>query len=93
MDKSNLENNFDMSCMLVKTLVKPPSNNDLLYLYGMYKQGTIGNCNVNEPSRFSVKQHAKWDAWNMNRDIEKSVAMAFYIAKVDEIFVTLSNKK
>lgn len=90
MDKSNLENKFNMSCMLVKTLVKPPSDKDLLYLYGMYKQATIGNCNIEEPSRFSVKSHAKWEAWNMNKDIEKSVAMAFYIGKVDEIFATLS---
>ena len=88
MDKSNL-NKFNMSCMLVKTLVKPPSDRTL-YLYGMYKQATIGNCNVEEPSRFSVKSHAKWEAWNMNKDIEKSVAMAFYIGKVDEIFATLS---
>lgn len=90
MDKSNLENKFNMSCMLVKTLVRPPSDKDLLYLYGMYKQATIGNCNVEEPSKFSIKSHAKWESWNMNRDIEKSVAMAFYIGKVDEIFATLS---
>jgi len=91
MNKSDLENKFNTSCMLIKTLVKPPSNNDLLYLYGMYKQATIGNCNTEEPSKFNIKQRAKWDAWNMNKDIEKSVAMAFYIAKVDEIFVTLSS--
>ena len=90
MSKSNLENKFDMSCMLVKTLVKPPSDKDLLYLYGMYKQATVGNCNAEEPSKFSLKQRAKWEAWNMNKDIEKSVAMAFYIGKVDEIFVALN---
>jgi len=89
MSKSNLENKFDMSCMLVKTLVRPPSDKDLLYLYGMYKQATIGNCDTEEPSKFNMKNHAKWNAWNMNKDIEKSVAMAFYIAKVDEIFSTL----
>lgn len=90
MSKSNLENRFDTSCMLVKTLVKPPSDKDLLYLYGMYKQATVGNCNAEEPSKFSLKQHAKWKAWKMNKDIENSVAMAFYIGKVDEIFTSLS---
>jgi diazepam-binding inhibitor (GABA receptor modulating acyl-CoA-binding protein) len=90
MDKSILENNFNMSCMLIKTLVKSPSNKDLLYLYGIYKQATIGNCNTEEPSKLSFKQHAKWSAWNVNKDIDNSVAMAFYIAKVDEIFTTLS---
>jgi len=90
MSKSNLENKFNMSCLLVKTLVKSPSDKDLLYLYGMYKQATVGNCNVEEPSKFRLKQRAKWEAWNMNKDIEKSVAMAFYIAKVDEIFVALN---
>lgn len=90
MNQSNLENRFNMSCMLIKTLVTPPPDKDLLYLYGMYKQATIGDCNVDEPSRFSIKSHAKWDAWNMNKDIEKSVAMAFYIGRVDEIFATLT---
>jgi len=90
MDTSNLENSFNMSCMLVKTLVKPPNDKDLLYLYGMYKQATIGNCNVEEPAKFSMKAHAKWEAWNKNKDMDKSVAMAFYISKVDEIFAGLS---
>uniref|UniRef100_A0A6C0KYH9 ACB domain-containing protein n=1 Tax=viral metagenome TaxID=1070528 RepID=A0A6C0KYH9_9ZZZZ len=92
MNKSNLENKFDMSCMLIKTLVRPPSDKDLLYLYGMYKQATIGNCNDVEPSKFNMKQHAKWEAWSMKKDIHKSVAMAFYIAKVDEIFVALNKR-
>lgn len=91
MNKSNLENKFNMSCILVKTLVKPPSDKELLYLYGMYKQATIGNCNVEEPTKLNMKQHAKWEAWNINKDIEKSVAMAFYIGKVDEIFTTLTH--
>lgn len=90
MNQSNLENRFNMSCMLIKTLVTRPHDKDLLYLYGMYKQATIGDCNVDEPSRFSIKSHAKWEAWNMNKDIEKSVAMAFYIGRVDEIFATLT---
>lgn len=88
MSKSNLENRFDMSCLLVKTLPKPPSDKDLLYLYGMYKQATVGNCDAKEPWRTNLRNHAKWNAWNMNKDIEKTVAMAFYIGKVDELFVT-----
>tara|TARA_A100001011_G_scaffold192549_1_gene201161 strand:- start:2732 stop:2965 length:234 start_codon:yes stop_codon:yes gene_type:complete len=76
--------------MLIKTLVRPPSDKELLYLYGMYKQATIGNCNHQEPSKINIKQHAKWEAWSMNKDIQKSVAMAFYIAKVDEIFLALN---
>lgn len=89
MEQSNLEKKFSMSCMLIKTLVKPPSDEDLLYLYGMYKQATIGNCNVETPSIFNIKQSAKWEAWNKNKDIKKPVAMAFYIGKVDEIFSSL----
>ena len=89
MDESILENKFHTSCLMVKTLVKPPSNEDLLYLYGMYKQATVGNCNIKEPSKFSIKEYAKWQAWEKNKDVNKSVAMAFYIAKVDEIFKSL----
>lgn len=86
MSNSTIEDKFNLSCSLVKMLPQRPKDEDLLYLYGMYKQAKEGNCNVPEPSGFNVVDHAKWSAWNGNRDIEKSVAMAFYVSKVDQIF-------
>ena len=83
---NTLELKFNNACNLIKIYPKNIDNKDLLYLYGMYKQATVGNCNVEEPSKFNMKQYAKWNAWNMNKDIKKTVAMAFYIGKVDEIF-------
>lgn len=82
----SIKERFDSYCSLVKMLTKRPSDKDLLYLYGMYKQATEGDYNTKEPSLLNMKEHAKWTSWRNNEGIEKSVAMAFYIAKVDEIF-------
>tara|TARA_Y100000389_G_scaffold144831_1_gene143255 strand:- start:20743 stop:21027 length:285 start_codon:yes stop_codon:yes gene_type:complete len=87
--KSNLDNQFNMSCNLIKICPSRPSDKDLLYLYGMYKQAQIGNCTVDDPSKLNFEQYSKWNAWKQNYGIEKSVAKAFYINKVDEIYTTL----
>ena len=86
MSKSIIEDKFNLSCSLVKMLPQRPDNDDLLYLYGMYKQAKEGRCTIPEPSTLNVVEHAKWNAWNENRDIDKSVAMTFYISKVNQIF-------
>lgn len=95
MAESNLKIRFDTAALLVKTLNKTSDKTsdkeDLLYLYGMYKQATIGNCNIAEPSLMSLKAHAKWESWKQKKDIETNVAMVFYIARTDEIFNKLQS--
>uniref|UniRef100_A0AB39J8D4 Acyl-Coa-Binding Protein n=1 Tax=Florenciella sp. virus SA2 TaxID=3240092 RepID=A0AB39J8D4_9VIRU len=88
-EKNNLNNQFNLSCSLIKMCPSRPSDKDLLYLYGMYKQAQIGNCTVDEPSKFNFEQHSKWSAWKQNTGMEQSVAKSFYIAKVDEIYTKL----
>jgi diazepam-binding inhibitor (GABA receptor modulating acyl-CoA-binding protein) len=56
-----------------------------LILYGLYKQSTIGDCNVSKPNVFDFKGQAKWDAWESNRGLDKLIAMRRYIRKVKNI--------
>tara|TARA_Y100000992_G_C20808903_1_gene279348 strand:- start:89 stop:373 length:285 start_codon:yes stop_codon:yes gene_type:complete len=84
--KNNLDNQFNTSCGLIKMCPSRPSDKDLLYLYGMYKQAKLGDCNIKEPFKLNFEEHSKWTAWKQNAGIEKSVAKAFYISKVDEIY-------
>jgi len=39
-------------------------DDELLKLYSLYKQGTVGDCNTEKPGMFDFKGKAKWEAWN-----------------------------
>ena len=43
---------FTAAAEKVKTLTTKPSDADLLELYGLYKQATVGNVNTERPSSF-----------------------------------------
>ena len=58
-------------------------NDDLLILYGYYKQSTIGDCNINKPFFFDTKGTAKYDAWIANNGMKKELAMKRYIRKAN----------
>ena len=79
-----IEEKFNHFTKLAKILPKTTNNNDLLCLYGFYKQATIGDCNTAKPASllFSLtdqKQVFKWDAWNKNKGMKKEEAMKNYI--------------
>ena len=47
--------------------MKNLSNEELVELYGLYKQATVGDINIAQPWAVQVKERAKWDAWNKNK--------------------------
>ncbi len=61
------------------------SNEKKLKIYGLYKQATEGNCNINEPFSFRIKEHAKWNAWNENKNMSQDDAKKKYISEVESI--------
>jgi diazepam-binding inhibitor (GABA receptor modulating acyl-CoA-binding protein) len=65
--------------------IKELDNDNLLYLYGLYKQVTCGNCNVQKPSFIDIKGCAKWNAWEDRKDISKEKAQKKYIERVEKI--------
>ena len=60
--------NFETASQKVKCLKQKPTDQQLLLLYGLYKQATVGNCNIPEPWIFQTKEHAKWFAWNRQKE-------------------------
>jgi len=68
-----------------KKLPKNTSNEDLLILYGLFKQATIGDCNTDRPGLLDPKGKAKWDAWNALKGMTKEQAMEEYIMKVEQL--------
>ncbi len=82
---SDLEINFKNYSEKIKNIEKTPSDDDLLILYGLYKQATIGNCNIDRPGFLNFKGKAKWDSWNKYKDKDKKDAMVLYIEKVKQL--------
>jgi len=82
---ADLETKFKASAEEVKGLAKSPSNDEMLAVYALYKQGTVGDCNTDRPGMFDMKGKAKWDAWNGMKGKGKEDAQNEYIAKVEEL--------
>ena len=76
----------------LKTLNKRPNNNELLKLYALFKQATIGNVSGKRPSLINVKERAKWDAWKAIEGTEKSSAMENYNVTVDNLVQVYGTK-
>ena len=81
---SNSEKFLDAAAK-VKALTARPSDQELLDLYGYYKQATIGDTNIDRPSMFYYKERAKWDNWNSRKGISKEEAEKSYIGIVDAL--------
>ncbi|RKP11768.1 acyl-CoA-binding protein [Piptocephalis cylindrospora] len=65
-----------------KNFSKMPSTDELLELYALFKQGTIGDNDTTRPGVFDLKGKAKWDAWTGKKGLSKEEAQAKYIAYV-----------
>lgn len=59
---------------------KKITDQDLLKVYGLYKQSTIGNCNVKSSPNYllDIKGYNKWHAWNNCKGKDKITAMNEY---------------
>ena len=80
----SLEEKFNKAAEDVKKL-NELDNDNLLYLYGLYKQITCGDCNVSKPGFFDLKGQAKWAAWESRKGLEKEKAQKKYIDKVERL--------
>lgn len=78
----DLKAQFEQAQKDVKTLTKKPSNDDLLTLYSLFKQGSSGDVTGSRPGMLDMVGRAKYDAWAGLKGISTDEAMKKYIAKV-----------
>ncbi|XP_065485173.1 acyl-CoA-binding domain-containing protein 7 [Caloenas nicobarica] len=76
-----LQADFDHAAEDVKKLKTTPTDEELKELYGLYKQATIGDINIECPGMLDLKGKAKWEAWNLKKGLSKEDAMKAYISK------------
>lgn len=82
---ASLEREFKRACDQAKALTKRPTDDELLGLYGLYKQATFGDCHDSRPFALNVKACAKHDAWMSLRGVNRERAKRSYIGFVKNL--------
>ncbi|KAG5357357.1 Acyl-CoA-binding protein 2 [Yarrowia sp. C11] len=76
---------FTAAADSVQKLSKTPSDDELLELYGLYKQATVGDNNTDRPGAFNFKAKYKWDSWDKLKGKSQEEAEQEYIALVQTL--------
>ncbi|NOY92564.1 MAG: acyl-CoA-binding protein [Deltaproteobacteria bacterium] len=79
------QDEFEAAVVRVKGLSKSPSNQDLLGLYGLYKQATSGDVSGKRPGMLDPRGRAKFDAWTSRKGMDDEQARTAYVALVDKL--------
>ncbi|WKK73657.1 acyl-CoA-binding protein [Marivirga salinae] len=82
----SLQEDFKKAAERSKTDIKDrPSNEDLLKLYALYKQGDEGDVTGEKPGGFDFKAIAKFNAWEELKGKPSEEAMKEYIELVNKL--------
>ncbi|XP_040269010.1 acyl-CoA-binding protein [Bufo bufo] len=76
---------FDKAAEEVKQLKTSPTDQEMLEVYALFKQATVGDVNTARPGMLDFKGKAKWDAWSGKKGTSKEDAQAQYIKLVQEL--------
>lgn len=77
---------FEAAVAESKTLTEKPSNETLLQLYALYKQGATGDIDTPPPANpFDFVAKAKHEAWEAMKGKSKEAAMQAYIDLVKKL--------
>lgn len=83
-DLSPLDVLFNEATNHVRKITSNLDNNKLLELYGLFKQGTEGNCEIPKPSWYDGKGRKKWEAWKKLESMPSDQAKEKYISLVQK---------
>lgn len=79
-----LKERFEDAAKRIRSL-KSASPDQLLKLYGLFKQGSEGDVQGKRPGMLDIKGRAKYDAWASRKGMTSQKAMEDYVAYVDEL--------
>lgn len=80
----SLQERFEDAAKRAKSLPNQ-SNETLLDLYSLYKQGSSGDVSGSKPGPFDFVKKAKYEAWEKRQGMSQDEAMEAYIALVDKL--------
>ena len=80
-----LSDDFSAAQARVKQLSKTPDASELLELYALFKQGTLGDVSGDRPGMLDFKGRAKFDAWTGKKGVTGERAMTAYVELVGKL--------
>ncbi|KRZ78185.1 Regulator of chromosome condensation [Trichinella papuae] len=83
--EADLVKEFEEVAEQVRQLKSRPTDDELLELYALYKQATVGDASGEKPGVFDFKGKSKWEAWKKIKGMSKTDAMKEYIKKAKQI--------
>ena len=83
--RADLRRRFEAAARDVQQLAKRPADRDLLQLYALYKQATVGDVTGGRPGLLDLRGRAKYDAWAKLEGTSADEAMAAYVALVAQL--------
>ena len=91
MDINILNQSFIKAVDIINNLKNRPNDNELLKLYGLFKQANEGNNASPEPGYLDIKNRRKWTAWSINIGKTKEQAKQEYVNFAMELFLRYNN--
>ncbi|XP_078795132.1 acyl-CoA-binding protein isoform X1 [Oryzias latipes] len=76
---------FDAAAAEVKQLKAKPTDEEMLQVYALFKQASVGDVNTARPGMLDFTGKAKWDAWEKQKGKSKEDAMKEYVKLVEEL--------
>ncbi|KAK9315769.1 acyl-CoA-binding protein [Lipomyces starkeyi] len=81
---------FEKAAADVQQLKVLPKDDELLKLYALYKQATVGDNETAKPSVFDFKAKYKWTEWSKVKGMSQEDAEAEYIKFASELIAKYS---
>jgi len=82
---SDLKKKFEAAAKDSKNLKTRPSDEDMLRLYALYKQASVGDTTGDRPGSFDFVNRAKYDAWARLKGTDTDKAMKSYVDLVERL--------
>ena len=80
-----LQEDFDQASAESKQLPEKPSDDNLLKIYALFKQSTIGDVTGERPGIFDFVAGAKYDAWEEVKGKSQYEAMQEYVDLINKL--------
>ncbi|OAD61674.1 Acyl-CoA-binding domain-containing protein 6 [Eufriesea mexicana] len=81
----SLEKTFNKAAQYLQSLASELNSTELLRFYALYKQATIGPCNISKPNWYQMQAKQKWEAWESLNDMSCDDAMNNYIQELTKL--------
>lgn len=76
---------FNAAADLIKAFTKRPSDSELLEVYALFKQATVGDNTTPKPGMLDLKGKAKWESWNKLSGKSQEAAKEEYIVLANKL--------